>query len=200
MLLKSFPLKLYSFLILTIICSWNSYSQESLLDYKALNIQKDTSRLIQTPEENYLIILSNNNSCRSCFSPLNNVPEFINNQIKDSSINIKFLCRVENNSRARKNHINTLQQSLPNLVNNNNVFFDFYTDPYEYNKPALTGIFGRYKINKTPAIILYESGEKGLVFKYDILYAYIKSTRLFSIEELKKFKTEKEKSILLNTK
>ena len=190
MLLKYSQLKIYKIalvVIINLICL-TSVAQNDITEFKVISISRDTLSLISDTNRTHLIILSNNNACRDCFRPLNRPSDIINAKINSDSLDIKFLCRVDNSSRSRRLHMNLLKQDMPKIANDTNIFFDIYSDEYVYNQLAKSGIFGHFKINSTPAAIIYDPETGVEIFPYTILYGYLKTVETFSINGLRKYR------------
>lgn len=179
------------FSLCVILVSSNGITQ--IQDFNVVNIKKDTTRLIEDPEKSYIIIFSNNNSCRSCFRPFNSPEDHLNRLLINKSHFIRFVCRISSDAGSRRNHIITLMGEMPNIANQNNIFFDIYHADYVYNKQAIDGVFGEYQINQTPAIVLYRPGLPIEVFRYTIIIEYFKQNSIFSLTKMIEFKDSIDK-------
>jgi hypothetical protein len=162
----------------------SSFNQRTLENFDVINLQRDTLPIISDLSKTQLIILANRNTCKDCYRPMNSPSDYLNQKLANGDIKITFLCRVENNIAARKDILNELRLLMPNLVNSFNVFYDLYTDPYKLSKVAESGVFGLFKVNLTPAVILYRPKKSILYFDYTNLYAYLKQSKEFSIEDM----------------
>lgn len=156
--------------------------------YKVVTINKDTTRLIEHQTKSYVIIFSNNNSCRSCFRPLNSPEDHLNNLLKEESYFVRFVCRVPKDSGSRRRQITELISDMPNIANYGNIFFDIYRDEYIYNKQTNEGLFGEFQINETPAIVLYRPNLPIEKFNYHVIVEYFKRNSFFSLEKMIEFR------------
>ncbi len=191
MLLRYSLLKVFKILLITCLFGSNSFGQKDITLFNSVTIRKDTLPLITSHEKPTLILLSNNNSCRDCFHSFNKLDAKFSKKLENDIIEFKILARIPTDTYSRKQHISLLKKEIPDLIKDNPVLFDIYTDVYAYNAMPTTGVFGEYEILHTPALILYTPGEQLEVFKYDLLISYFKQHASFSIDSLIKFKNDR---------
>lgn len=146
----------YIIVILIFITHYESLSNESVYDLRNNRIDID---LLAKPT--YLLLYHWKN-CAKCFTEIENSINEI-----DSSANIIIIVRCENKVLTRKQIVAILKE----LVQCRTIFFDQIEDDYNMFYPPSTdiGLFGKYQIYITPALI-YCNGEKKIVLKNEDLF------------------------------
>lgn len=189
MWLKYFPLvsfKAIGLFFLLFISSNLLAQQDTICQFKTITIRKDTVPLVEDDSKIQLIALSNNNACRDCFRMLNNTSEELHEMIDSGEVKVKFLCRVEQSSFSRREQIKSLCSEVPKLAKPANIFFDVYQDEYQYNKQGTSGVFGYFKVNRSPALLVYFPNNGFHVIKYELFYKFLKEVDEISIDNIRK--------------
>ena len=127
-------LKIFFVLCCFVLLSETTKAEE----LRVVTIKKDTLDLLEYAKDKnlFVILFSWGYSCFDCFRDIVNSLDSLHK--KDTNIKYVFLCRSDNSSLARRNTIETIDKIKTNQV----VFFDIDDT-----------IFGRYKIDITPAVI-----------------------------------------------
>jgi len=160
--------------------------QDTICQFKTVTIRKDTVPLVEDDSKIQLIVLSNNNACRDCFRMLNNTSEELHQMIDSGEVKVKFLCRVEQSSFARREQIKSLCSEVPKLASPANIFFDVYHDEYVYNKQGTSGVFGYFKVSRSPALLTYFPNHGFHIIGYKLFYKYLREVNEISIENIRK--------------
>ena len=163
----------------------SSLSAQLPLDaVKVVDIKRDTLNLIQDTTAVHIIIFASNNCCLDCFRPFDNFSEETEILLNDSTLKVTVLVRSMMDTRARKMMINTLMKVMPKTLSLSNVYFDIYDEEYVFNETASSGVFGSYKVDKTPAILLYQPNSLPKYIDYTNSNNFLNNKRTWTLAEL----------------
>ena len=138
------------YIAITLICISIFTYRLQANDYKMINIQKDTFDLIKMSKEKYLFVItySYGYTCFDCFKylikSLDSLKKYYNN------VDYLFIAKVQNSSQSRRENIKNIQVIDKNI----NVYFDIYDENI-----LTSGLFAKYKIDKTPTILFIKNNE-----------------------------------------
>lgn len=156
-------------LICNIIVRWQAKDKKGLTskivtdevvkeNFTVLNIELDTIQLFNIKRRKVMLIFANNYGCLDCFNTINTI--ISKNEIDTSKVFIAIVGRVNNSPSAKKDLINSLKERMPLI---SKIYFDIHSedDAFPPTNP-MEGLFGKFNIKRTPAVLLWDNDTKNI--------------------------------------
>lgn len=139
---------------------------------KAIDIKTDTI-VINEISSKIFVLFFNQYSCADCFKKLEKV-------IRGCTKEVKYIVIAKCNNTSLDRRI--MIKSIKEIINPQMIFFDIHNNSNSYLEPCTQGIFNKFKIIRTPAILLINE-DSSIFYNYDNLF----SKDSISINSIKEF-------------